>query len=97
MGISDKFKQGRTKTIQLLKTDIRDLFKAEGRLVDQTFLDELFATLINTDMGVAAAEEIIDEIGTAFRARVIQMDEILEQIRQGPWASSTTLALNSPI
>ena len=44
MGFFDKLKDGLTKTTQLLNTDIRDLFKSEGRLVDDAFLDELFAS-----------------------------------------------------
>ena len=43
MGFFDKFKQGLKKTSQLLNTDIRDLFRSEGRLVDEDFLDEWFA------------------------------------------------------
>jgi len=82
MGLFDKFKQGLKKTSQLLNTDIRDLFKAEGRLVDEAFLDELFETLIKTDMGVQAARETIDEIGTSFRGRVVQMTEVLDHIKK---------------
>jgi len=82
MGLFDKFKRGLKKTTQLLKTDIRDLFKAEGRLVDQTFLDELFETLVKTDMGVRAAQETVDEIQEAFRARVVRMEDVLERIKQ---------------
>ena len=33
-----KFKDGLRKTGQFLNTDIRDLFKSEGRLVDDDFL-----------------------------------------------------------
>ena len=39
MGLFDKFKQGLKKTAQLLKTDVRDLFKKEGRLVDDAIVD----------------------------------------------------------
>ena len=81
MGLFDKFKQGLKKTTQLLNTDIRDLFKGEGRLVDEAFLDELFATLIKTDMGVEAAQETVEEIRSSFRARVVQMEEVLDRIR----------------
>ena len=81
MGLFEKLKQGLKKTAQFLNTDIRDLFKSEGQLVDDKFLDELFETLIKTDMGVEAAQEIADEIRTSFRARVVQMDEILEHIK----------------
>jgi fused signal recognition particle receptor len=82
MGLFDKLKQGLKKTTQLLNTDIRDLFKAQGRLVDDAFLNELFETLIKTDMGVEAAQEIVDEIGAAYRARVVEMQELLEQIKK---------------
>ena len=42
MGLFDKLKQGLEKTHQLLHTDIRDLFKAQGRLVDDSFQSDLF-------------------------------------------------------
>jgi len=82
MGIFDRLRQGLKKTTQLLNTDIRDLFKGEGRLVDEAFLDELFATLIKTDMGVQASQETIEEIRTSFRARVVRMEEVLERIKE---------------
>jgi fused signal recognition particle receptor len=82
MGLFDKLKQGLKKTTQLLNTDIRDLFKTEGRLVDDAFLDELFEILVKTDMGVRAAQETVDEIGTAFRARVVQMSDVLGHIKK---------------
>jgi fused signal recognition particle receptor len=81
MGLFEKLKQGLKKTTQLLNTDIRDLFKTEGRLVDQAFLDELFEILIKTDMGVRAAQETVDEIGSAFHARVVQMSDVLDHIK----------------
>ncbi len=82
MGLFDKFKQGLKKTTQLLNTDIRDLFKAEGRLVDPAFLEELFETLVKTDMGVEASQETVDDIGETFRARVVQMSEIIGEIKK---------------
>ena len=60
MGLFDKLKQGLKKTAQLLNTDVRDLFKAEGRLIDDAFLDELLEILIKTDMGVKAAGGVRD-------------------------------------
>ena len=81
MGLFEKLKQGLKKTAQLLNTDIRDLFKNEGRLVDDAFVDELFEMLVKTDMGVEAAQEIADEIRNTFRARVVQLDEVLEHIK----------------
>jgi fused signal recognition particle receptor len=82
MGLFDKLKQGLKKTTQLLKTDIRDLFKSEGRLVDDAFTDELFETLVKTDMGVQAAEETVEDIRSAFRGRVVQMEEVIERIKE---------------
>lgn len=82
MGLFDKIKQGLSKTRQLLNTDIRDLFRSEGRLVDQAFLDELFELLIKTDMGVKSAEETVEAVQSAFRGRVVQMTEVLEEVKK---------------
>ncbi len=81
MGLFDKFKQGLSKTKQVLRTDIRDLFKSEGRLVDDAFLDELFEALVKTDMGVQPAQETVDEVRGEFRARVVQLEDVLKTIR----------------
>ncbi len=82
MGFFDKFKKGLKKTTQLLNTDIRDLFKSEGRLVDDEFLEELFEALIKTDMGVQSANETVEEVRKAFRGRVAQMSEILQEVKK---------------
>ena len=78
MGFFDKLKDGLRKTSRILNTDVRDLFKSQGRLVDDAFLDELFTALIKTDMGVPAAKEIVAEIGTKYRARVVHRTEIVD-------------------
>lgn len=78
MGFFDKLKQGLSKTGQLLKTDVRDLFKQEGRLIDDSFLDEMRAILFKTDMGFDATEEIIEEVATKFRGRVVTLDAIID-------------------
>jgi fused signal recognition particle receptor len=82
MGFLDKFKKGLKKTAQLMRTDIRDLFKGEGRLVDDAFCAELYEKFIRTDMGVEASQELTDEIRTNFRARVVQMDDVLGRIKE---------------
>ena len=64
MGFFDKIKQGLKKTSDLLNTDVRDLFKSQGRLIDEAFLEELTAVLIKTDMGVVAAQAIVDTFGS---------------------------------
>ncbi len=81
MGLLDKFKQGLKKTTNLLKTDIRDIFKAEGRLVDDDFLDELFGALIKTDMGVQAGDETVDEVRGIYKGRVAEMSDVLETVK----------------
>ncbi len=81
MGWFDKIKQGLKKTVQLLRTDIRDIFKTEGRLVDEGFLEELFAMLVKTDMGVQAARQIVEEVRNGFWSRKITMQEVLAEIK----------------
>lgn len=82
VGVFGRLKQGLKKTHQLLFTDVRDLFKKEGRLVNDEFLEELRAVLIKTDMGPAAAEQIAGQIGANFRARVVQMGEVIDIVRR---------------
>jgi fused signal recognition particle receptor len=77
MGLFDKLKQGLNKTWRSLNTDVRDLFKSEGRLVDQPFLDEMRAMLFKTDMGYDAVEQIVDEVATNFRARVVTLEQVV--------------------
>ena len=77
-----RLKQGLSRTNQLLNTDIRDLFRKEGRLVDESFLDDLFAILIRTDMGGGPAGRIRDRIGHDFRARMVHFEEILAVIKE---------------
>ena len=82
MGLFDKFKQGLKKTAQLLNTDIRDIFKGGGRLVDDSFIQEFFEKLVKTDMGVVAAQELVDEVVANFKARVVEENDVLELIKQ---------------
>jgi fused signal recognition particle receptor len=80
-GFLGMFKSALKKTNDLLNTDVRDLFKREGRLVDEQFLSELYAILVKTDMGTAPAARIRDRIGTDFRARVVHLPDILATIK----------------
>ncbi|NMC20320.1 MAG: signal recognition particle-docking protein FtsY [Thermogutta sp.] len=81
MGLFDRIKQGLKKTAQILQTDIRDLFKAKGRLVDQAFLDEIFEVLVRTDMGVQASRQIVDRLGDKYRNRVIEWEDAVAEIK----------------
>ncbi len=81
MGFFSKIKAGLTKTKQILNTDVRDLFKKQGRLVDDAFLEELLAVFIKTDMGVQSAQALVDEIAVKFRARVIHIEDALATVK----------------
>ncbi|NOY43524.1 MAG: signal recognition particle-docking protein FtsY [Planctomycetes bacterium] len=77
MGLFDKLRRGLNKTANILKTDVRDLFKSEGRLIDDAFLDEMRAILFKTDMGYDSVEKIVDEVATKFRGRVVTLQEVV--------------------
>lgn len=82
MGLFDKLKAGLQKTSRLLNTDVRDLFKSEGRLVDDAFLDELMVILVKTDMGVQSAQQIIAEVRGEFRGRVVHLADVLAAVKK---------------
>ncbi len=82
MGFLEKIKKGLNRTVQVLQTDVRDLFKTEGRLVDADFVNDLFETLVKTDMGVEAAQSAADEIKEKFRGRVVDKNEILAGVKE---------------
>lgn len=81
MGLFERFKKGLQKTARLLNTDIRDLFKQEGQLVDEDFLRKLFAILVKTDMGAGPASDIRDRLQSEFRGRVAEMNEVLASVK----------------
>src|SRR5690242_4919269 len=82
MGLFDKLKAGLQKTSRLLNTDVRDLFKSQGRLVDDAFLDELMVILVKTDMGVQSAQEIVAEVRNDFRGRVVHLADVLAAVKK---------------
>ncbi|MGD9854051.1 MAG: signal recognition particle-docking protein FtsY [Planctomycetaceae bacterium] len=75
MGLFDKLKNALAKTKDVLRTDVRDLLKA-GEILDEQHLEKFHRGLIRTDMGVVAAEQIVDELRTKFGGRTVQPDEI---------------------
>ncbi len=81
-GLLGKFKSGLAKTSRALNTDIRDLWKNQGELVDDDFLKKLFAILVKSDMGGDMARQIRDRIGKDFRARKVELSEMLAIITQ---------------
>jgi fused signal recognition particle receptor len=70
------------KALAALRTDIRDLWKTEGQLVDDVFLSELYASLVRTDMGGTTATRIRDSISSTYRSRRIELSDVLNVIRE---------------
>ena len=81
MGIFDRIKQGLAKTVSLMQTDIRDIFKSTGRLVDEEFLNEMFEMFVKTDMGVTVSRDITDEIRRQFQSRVAERRQVLAVVK----------------
>jgi len=81
MGFLDRLKAGLAKTAKVLSTDVRDLLKREGRLVDDDFLAELRAALVKTDMGPAAADAIVADVRERLRSRVVEPQVVIDSIR----------------
>jgi fused signal recognition particle receptor len=80
MGLFDKLKRGLQKTKELLRTDVRDLFKA-GEILTEDKLRDFYARLIATDMGVASATAILDELKEKHLGRTVVIDDIWSTIR----------------
>ncbi len=81
MGLFDKLKRGLQKTKQILRTDIRDLFKA-GEILDETKLEDFEARMIQTDMGVKASMEIVAELREKHGGRTVVIDEIWGTVKE---------------
>jgi fused signal recognition particle receptor len=82
MSYIERLRSALRKTIDWLNRDVRDLFQKGGRLVDDEFLTELYAILIRTDMGVATAQKIRDRIGYEYRARVLEMEDLIRIVKE---------------
>jgi len=81
MGLFDKLKKGLAKTKQLLRIDVRDLFKP-GELLDEAKLEEFEGRLIQTDMGVVATEAIISDLRKQHLDRTVVVDEVWNTVKQ---------------
>ncbi|MCA9094641.1 MAG: signal recognition particle-docking protein FtsY, partial [Planctomycetaceae bacterium] len=80
MGFFDRLKRGLQKTKDILRTDIRDIFKS-GEILDETKLREFHKRLIATDMGVQAANAILAELREKHVGRTVVVEDIWETIR----------------
>ncbi|MEZ6058001.1 MAG: signal recognition particle-docking protein FtsY [Planctomycetaceae bacterium] len=80
MGLFDKLKSALTKTKNLLRTDVRDLFKA-GEILDEAKLEEFHRGLITTDMGVVASGQIVAELRQKQGGRTVDPNAVWELVR----------------
>ncbi len=80
MGLFDRLKRGLKKTSQVLKTDVRDLFK-NGEILTDEHLAQFEKRLIESDMGVAASMEIVEELRKNHRGRTVELTEIWKTVR----------------
>ena len=60
MGLFGRLKQGLRKTKDLLRSDIRDLFR-DGHILDDEQLEQLEGRLLKTDMGVVASTAVMSK------------------------------------
>ncbi len=80
MGLFDRLKAGLKKTKDILRTDVRDLFKA-GDILDDKLLEEFEGRLIRTDMGVAASDRIVSRLREDHGGRTVDVDAIWATVR----------------
>ncbi len=101
-GLLARFRHGLEKMTDLLRTDIRDLFKKEGELLDEALLDRLFAILVKTDMGAGPAQSIRARIEQDYRGRVVRVEDVVAGIQDSlrtllaQEAAPLTLAAEGP-
>ena len=81
MGLFDRLKRGLQKTKEVMRTDVRDLFKA-GEILDDQKIEEFEARLIKTDMGIAPASAICEELRKKHGGRTVILDEIEETVKE---------------
>lgn len=81
MGLFDRLKAGLKKTKDILRTDVRDLFRA-GEILDDDVLVEFEGRLIRTDMGVTAADRIVSKLREDHGGRVVDVDAIWATVRE---------------
>ena len=81
MGLFDRLKRGLEKTRQILRTDIRDLFRA-GEILDDGLLADFEARLIRTDMGFSAATRIIGRLREQHGGRTVDVEAIWKTVRE---------------
>ena len=80
MGFFDKLKGALKKTKDVLKTDVRDIFKA-GEILDEDKLQQFEKRLLLTDMGFEATSAIVDELREKHAGRTVVIDDIWTTVK----------------
>ena len=80
MGLFDRLKTGLKKTKDILRTDVRDLFRA-GEILNDGLLEDFEGRLIRTDMGVQAADRIVTRLRDEHGGRTVDVDAIWATVR----------------
>ena len=101
MGLFDRLKTGLKKTKDILRTDVRDLFRA-GEILDDGLLEDFEGRLIRTDMGVQAADRIVTRLRDEHGGRTVDVDAIWATVRSElvdllKGAGSVRWDLNNPL
>ncbi len=99
MAFFDKLKQGLSKTRNVIKDRIDDVFSA-FQSVDEELFEELEEVLISADVGVEASLEIIEELRVRLKEKRITEGEQAKQelfvmIREIMQENNTQLQLNT--
>lgn len=79
MGLFERLKRGLEKTRQILRTDVRDLFRA-GEILDEKVLGEFEGRLIRTDMGVTATGRIISRLRIEHGGRTVDVEAVWKTV-----------------
>ncbi len=80
MGLFGKLKGALKKTTDVLRKDIRDVFKA-GELLDDAKLQEFEKRLLLTDMGFTATQAIVGEVREKHLGRTVVLDEVWATVK----------------
>jgi len=80
MGLFDRLKTGLKKTKDILRTDVRDLFRS-GEIMNDEVLEDFEGRLIRTDMGVHAADRITSRLREDHGGRTVDVDAVWATVR----------------
>ncbi|HAA63155.1 MAG TPA: signal recognition particle-docking protein FtsY, partial [Planctomycetaceae bacterium] len=80
MGLFDRLKRGLQKTKDLLRSDIRDVFR-DGRILDDDLLRQLEGRLLKTDMGVAASTAVITQLREQHGGRTVDVEAVFATVK----------------